>query len=292
MNVILARAYGFCFGVRDALDGALEAARSGPVTVLGELVHNPRVLEKLARAGIGSAPLDAVRPLPGRVLVTAHGAAPWRIEAWRAAGQDVGDLTCPLVHRAHRQLAELVKKGCRPVVIGQPGHVEVRGMTESFPDVAVILTAEEAAALPSAPRFGVVAQTTQPIARVRAVVDALRRAHPGAEVEFRDTVCQPTKDRQEAVEKLCRRVRLVVVVGGRRSNNTLQLCRTIEASGARALHVESAAGLRPEWFAGVTEVGLTAGTSTPEEAVAEVRGALERWETTPPAPREAEKEAA
>ncbi len=92
--------------------------------------------------------------------------------------------------------AALVSAGYFPVVIGQAGHVEVRGLTEDFPGAIVIGETADIAQLPEKARYGVVSQTTQPIERVRTLVAEIRRAHPRAEVRFADTVCKPTKDRQ------------------------------------------------------------------------------------------------
>jgi 4-hydroxy-3-methylbut-2-enyl diphosphate reductase len=102
----------------------------------------------------------------------------------------------------------------------------------------------------------------------------VRAAFPDAEVKYCDTVCQPTKERQAAARRLAAQCDVVIVVGGKSSNNTRQLARTCAAHGARVHQVESAAELRPEWLAGAETVGLTAGTSTPDQTIAEVRAAL------------------
>jgi 4-hydroxy-3-methylbut-2-enyl diphosphate reductase len=125
--------------------------------------------------------------------------------------------------------------------------------------------------------MGVISQTTQPIERVRELVEAIRAARPQSEVRFRDTVCQPTKNRQTALRKLITEVDTLVVVGGRNSNNTLQLVAAGEAAGRLVFHVESAAELRADWFATSEVVGVTAGTSTLKETVASVVEELERF---------------
>ena len=123
MNIHTATHYGMCFGVREALRRAHDAAAAGPVTVLGELVHNPVVAEQLRTLGVRTGGLDD-RASAGtvQVLITAHGASDRDRGAWREAGHRVTDTTCPLVHRAHQALASLVARGCQPVVIGQRGH--------------------------------------------------------------------------------------------------------------------------------------------------------------------------
>jgi 4-hydroxy-3-methylbut-2-enyl diphosphate reductase len=110
------------------------------------------------------------------------------------------------------------------------------------------------------------------------LVSAIRRRFPFADVRFVDTVCQPTKDRQEAMRRLIAEVDVVVVVGGPESNNSRKLAELARARGKRACQVSSASELRPEWFADARIVGVTAGTSTPERAIEDVRARLESFE--------------
>ena len=277
MEIILAEHYGLCFGVRDALKQAEAVAARGPVTILGELVHNPIALERLTAHGARQGTIDDLGSASTRnVLITAHGAADERRAAWREAGYSVMDTTCPLVRRAHRQLASLVSAGYFPVVIGQHNHVEVRGLTGDFPNAAVIGSEEDIADVPDHTQYGVISQTTQPLEKVLHLVDALRAARPAAEVRYCDTVCQPTKDRQTALRDLVARAEVVIVVGGRHSNNTRQLVLTAEAAGCRAFQVEQASEVQADWIAGSNCIGLTAGTSTLPETVHAVHERLKQ----------------
>ncbi|MBA2434628.1 MAG: 4-hydroxy-3-methylbut-2-enyl diphosphate reductase [Chthoniobacterales bacterium] len=279
MKILLAEHFGMCFGVRDAIAQAETLATAGPLTVLGELVHNPVVRERLRAQGVQESALDSLTDpeISARVMITAHGASDARRKHWRAAGYAVADGTCPLVRHAHTRLQALVAAGYFPVVIGQPGHVEVRGLTEDFSEAVVLGEMEEIAELPSHARYGVVSQTTQPIERVRRFVDAIRRARPEAEVRFADTVCKPTKDRQEALRKLLAQAEVIVVVGGRASNNTRQLVVTCRSAGRRAVHIERAEELSEADFENVAVVGVTAGTSTLAETVEAVLGRLRNF---------------
>ena len=286
MKIIRAEHFGMCFGVRDAIVQAETLAAAGPLTILGELVHNPIVRARLRSLGVTEDSLDRSAAelaaekdgpdagRPSRVMITAHGASDLRLKEWKAAGHSVADGTCPLVRHAHEQLRRLVVAGYFPVVIGRPGHVEVRGLTEDFPGAVVIEQPGEVAALPAVPRYGVIAQTTQPIERVHDLVAEIRRSHPEAEVRFVDTVCKPTKDRQRALERLIAEAELIVVVGGLTSNNTRQLVETCRAAGRRTLHLERPEDLRAADFSGVEVVGLTAGTSTLAETIEAVRARL------------------
>ena len=277
MIITLATHYGMCFGVRDALRKTHEIASQAPATVLGELVHNPVVQQHLATLGVQRGHLEVVgSSATDRVIITAHGAADRDRHAWQRAGYKVTDTTCPLVRKAHNALALLVAGGYHPVVIGQAGHVEVRGLCRDFPDAVVVENEAEVEALPIHSKFGIVSQTTQPLLKVRGLVEAIRRRHPTSEVVFRDTVCQPTKDRQDALEKLCRENQILVVIGGRNSNNTRQLSDTARRVGLTVYQIETAADLHPAWFTNAERVGVTAGTSTLDETVQSVVARLKQ----------------
>ena len=275
MKVIVADHFGICFGVRDAIAQTKALAQEGPLTILGELVHNPIVREQLRSQGIQEEP--SANAANGRVMITAHGTSDKQREALNKRGLEVADGTCPLVRYAHDQLKGLVRAGYFPVVIGLADHVEVGGLVGDFVEACVINEAADIRKLPLRRRYGIVSQTTQPIDRVRALVAEIARLYPNAKIRFVDTVCKPTKDRQLALKKLIAAVEVVVVVGGRQSNNTRQLVQTCRAAGKRSLHIERPEELQPEWFRGVAVVGLTGGTSTLPETVEAVRWRLEEF---------------
>ena len=279
MKIILAQHLGMCFGVRDAIAQAEQLAQDAPLTILGELVHNPVVRERLRAREIREGSLDALPADSHRVMITAHGASDARRAQWRSAGFDVVDGTCPLVRHAHEQLKHLVAAGYFPVVIGKPGHVEVRGLIEDFPESVVVEVPFDLLKLPRRQRYGVISQTTQPIEQVYFMVAKLRSLSPAAEVRFVDTVCKPTKNRQLALRNLIIEAEMIVVVGGRESNNTRQLVATCRTAGRRTVHIERPEELRSADFAGIQVVGLTAGTSTMRETVAAVQARLQEIST-------------
>lgn len=281
MKLLRAEHLGMCFGVRDAIALARTEAARQPVTVLGELVHNETVLADLRSHGV-RLERDLADVTTPTVLITAHGTSERRLAEVRERGHRVIEATCPLVHVAHRALAELVSRGLHPVVIGQRGHVEVQGLTGDYPECDVVLSESDIDSLTPRPRFGVVAQTTQPIGRVRELVAQLRTRFPESEVVFRDTVCQPTKQRQSAAEELAQRCDVVVVIGGANSNNTRQLVATCRRFCGRVHHVQTAGDLCEEWFQPEDTVGVTAGTSTPDSTIQAVEAALRRMERGSP----------
>jgi 4-hydroxy-3-methylbut-2-enyl diphosphate reductase len=269
MKIIRAEHLGMCFGVKDAITLALETAKREPLTILGDLVHNETVLTELRTRGIRIEQQPAAANTQ-TVMITAHGASERKLRETRGRGLNVLEATCPLVHVAHRSLAKLVGEGFHPVIIGQRDHVEVRGMTEDLAEFDVVLAEEDVDNLSERPRLGVMAQTTQPIDKVRRLVRLIRERFPKSEVRFVDTVCQPTKQRQNAAAELARRCDVVVAIGGARSNNTHELVKTSSRFCRRVYHVQTAADLREEWFRAEDTVGITAGTSTPDAVINEV----------------------
>jgi 4-hydroxy-3-methylbut-2-enyl diphosphate reductase len=269
MKILRAEHLGMCFGVRDAIALALEQAQTRPLTILGDLVHNETVLAELRARGIGFQN-DAKEVATQAVMITAHGASERKLGAVRERGLNVLEATCPLVTVAHRAVAKLVREGFHPIIIGKRDHVEVRGLTEDLAEFDVVLSEDDVQQLVERRRFGVAAQTTQPIDKVRHLVGLIRKRFPNSEVRFVDTVCQPTKQRQHAAVELAQQCDVVIVIGGTHSNNTRELVATCSNHCCRVHHVQTAEDIRTEWFYSAETVGITAGTSTPDHTIAEV----------------------
>ncbi len=288
MKIIRAEHLGMCFGVKDAIALALGAAKQAPLTILGNLVHNETVLAELRAQGIRLAQQPA-GVNTRTVMVTAHGASERVISETRGRGLNVLEATCPLVQVAHRSLAKLVREGFHPVIIGKRDHVEVRGLTGDLDQFDVVLGAEDVAKLRERPRFGVVAQTTQPVDKVRQLVRLIRDRFSRSEVCFIDTVCQPTKQRQNAAIELAQKCDVVVVIGGAHSNNTQELVKTCSHFCPRVQHVQIADDLQIDWFANAQTVGITAGTSTPDSVIKAVEQRLQKIMPVPTGAKMAEE---
>jgi len=284
MEILRAEHLGMCFGVRDAIALAHSQSADGQLTILGDLVHNEQVLANLRARGIHLRQNVADISTP-TVMITAHGASDRTINEIKQRGLNVLQATCPLVRTAHQAVAELAAAGFHPVIVGQRNHVEVRGLTGDLPAFDVILTEADIAALQPRARFGVAAQTTQPIEKVHRLVNLLRARFPESEVRFVDTVCRPTKQRQSAAIELARQCDIVIVIGGAHSNNTRELVTTCRQHCPRVHHIQTAADLRPEWFASAKTAGLTAGTSTPDEVIDAVHQRLQQFAVKHSEPR-------
>jgi 4-hydroxy-3-methylbut-2-en-1-yl diphosphate reductase len=271
MKVLRASAFGMCFGVRDAIQATAEVERPGDVTIHGELVHNERVLVQLQERGFRmSAERDRGGiPATPAVLVTAHGISHRERGRLTAAGKHLIDTTCPLVRRVHEAAMKLAAAGFDIVLIGRPGHVEVQGITEDLESCHVVASIDDVRTW-LVPKIGVICQSTTPPRLAREILSAIEEQNPLSEVRFVNTICQPTADRQAALEELCQQVDSIVVVGGANSNNTRQLANLAREAGVPVWQVQSAADLRSEWFEDCDCVGLTAGTSTLDHTIEEV----------------------
>jgi 4-hydroxy-3-methylbut-2-enyl diphosphate reductase len=221
-----------------------------------------------------AAAQDVSQVTTSTVMVTAHGTSQRTLARTRALGLTVVEATCPLVRVAHRAVMALARDGYHIVIVGQRDHVEVRGLTGDLDYFDVVLSDGEVQALDEHPRIGVAAQTTQSVERVRHLVARIRQRFPASEVRFADTICKPTKDRQTAAVDMARQAEVVIVVGGAASNNTRELVKTCAQHCARVHHVETDADLQPDWVIGAGLVGLTAGTSTPDEVIDRVEARI------------------
>jgi len=276
MRVIRADVLGMCFGVRDSLEIIDGIEDPSAITIHGQLVHNEIVQSQLESRGFAiedEANRTSTLPATRVVLITAHGISDRERQRLESAGKHLVDTTCPLVKRVHLAARGLHDEGYHVLLIGRRGHVEVEGVTEDLENFDVLESVDEVKSYPCN-RLGIVCQTTVTEANVASIRAAVTALNPGAEIKFIDTVCQPTKEHQRALERLLDRVDAVVVVGGGNSNNTRQLVARCRERDLPSFHVQSAADLDPAWFQEFATVGLTAGTSTLSETIEEVHRAL------------------
>jgi 4-hydroxy-3-methylbut-2-enyl diphosphate reductase len=266
MLILRAQHLGMCFGVKRAIAQATAAAERAPLTILGDLVHNDLVLHDLQARGIRSRhEIEEIET--ATVMITAHGASERRLAQLNARSLHVLNATCPLVAAAHKAVALLVSEGCHPVIVGRRDHAEVRGLTEDLHAFDVVLADEDVECLEERPAFGIAAQTTQPVERLHRIATLVQERFPTSRVEVMNTVCLPTILRQRSAEELARVADLVLVIGGARSNNPRELVATCQRYCTDVFHVQSAADVRAEWFGRAAIVGITAGTSTPDEVI-------------------------
>ncbi|MHB8533713.1 MAG: 4-hydroxy-3-methylbut-2-enyl diphosphate reductase [Solirubrobacteraceae bacterium] len=286
MEVVRITPRGYCHGVVEAIRIAKrvgsERAPSEKVTMLGYLVHNEHVTRELEEHGVAlvdapdrMAGLDEIDS--GTVVFTAHGISPQVVAEAERRGLHVVDATCSDVTRTHDLVRRLVDEGYHVVYIGKRGHPEPAGALGVAPDdTTLVETSAEVDELvfPPGTRLAVTCQTTLSMWDTQAIIDHLVERYP--DVAVPNEICQATQQRQEAAVLAATDVDCVVVVGSRRSSNSLRLVQVVEErAGKPAFLVDTAAELDPGWFAGMTRIGVTAGASTPTQLTREVITSIE-----------------
>ena len=274
-NVKIRRAehYGFCSGVRIAdLKVKRFAAVGGRGAILGQLVHNERVVEEMEALGVRTVD-DLAAVAEPTIIFSAHGVPPSFHERARSAGRTILDTTCKFVYDMHRESQDALAAGAHLVFIGDAKHREVIGYTNDLDPAAYHIVSTVAAAeaidWSQYAKIKVFYQTTLNAEEFEDVVRAIERR--AASVERADTICYATKQNQDAARALAHDpdVDVIVVIGGSRSANTKHLWEICHESKPSYL-VQGADDLDAEWFSNAAVVGVTAGSSTPEYVIDEV----------------------
>lgn len=275
MNISLAPQAGFCFGVKRALDLCMKTAAETDrnIFTLGPLIHSPQVVEDLAGKGIKVA--QAISEVPdGIIIIRSHGVGPEVFRQAKDLGLQVIDATCPFVKKAQNLARELKEQGYRVVVVGDKDHPEVAGIIGWTDGEGIVVeTPEQAEMLPPMEKIGVISQTTQPEANFNRIVTVLRGK--AGEIKAYNTICHATRDRQEAAVELAKTVDIMIVIGGKNSANTRKLARLCAETGTPTYQVETAAELDKSWLEGKNKIGITAGASTPDWIIEEVKRYME-----------------
>jgi len=280
MEIEKAGELDLCFGVKRAIDllkGA--ASKYGEIETLGPVAHNRQLVQELAKVGIKR--VDELGQVQGKILaITTHGVSPMVLSEIEARHIHIIDTTCPIVRRAQNAAKKLAEAGFDVIVFGQGEHAEVKGLLGwakgkgiAALDVKQIGTSSLSAAWKRSNlyRLGIISQTTQGQPAFVEFITQLMAALPPKIEELRiiNTLCQRTQRRREAAIKLARKTQLMIVVGGHNSANAKHL---IEACSpiVEAHLVEGASEVEDSWLIGKYRIGITAGMSTPNEAIEEV----------------------
>jgi 4-hydroxy-3-methylbut-2-enyl diphosphate reductase len=272
MRILLANPRGFCAGVDRAIaivERAIEKF-GAPIYVRHEVVHNRFVCDDLRAKGAVFVDHLAEVPAGSIVIFSAHGVSKAVIEEAAGRGLRVFDATCPLVTKVHLEVARMRREGREIVMIGHKGHPEVEGtMGQSADGMYLVETVSDvhALAVQTPARLAYVTQTTLSVDDAAQVVAALRERFPEIVGPKKDDICYATQNRQDAVKQLARQSEVVLVVGSPSSSNSNRLREVAELVGARAYLVDQAEQIDPDWLAGASSVGVTAGASAPEVLV-------------------------
>jgi len=283
LKVLIAAPRGFCAGVDRAIEIVERALEryGAPVYVRHEIVHNRYVVDGLkAKGAVFVEELDQV-PEGVPVVFSAHGVPKAVPAEAQRRGLEYLDATCPLVSKVHRQAERQIEAGRHIVFVGHRGHPEVIGTFGQVPEggMTLVETVADVDALdfPADTPLAFLTQTTLSVDDTAQVIAALKARYPAIVGPKAEDICYATSNRQAAVKQIAPESELVLVIGAPNSSNSLRLVEVAERCGAVARLIQRASDIEPEWLAGVSTMGLTAGASAPETLVREVIDRLGEW---------------
>lgn len=279
MNVILAQSSGFCFGVKRAMDMALETGEQAPadesVFTDGPLIHNQQALERLSERGV--VPLEKLaESLDGTIIIRSHGITPERRKRLEQTGAAILDATCPRVHKVQSIIEEHAQKGYFVIIVGDAHHAEVEGLLGYAGDAGMAIQQQNDLPPDLDPdsKVCLVAQTTQNRENFLKLAEQIKQRL--RHVEVFDTICNANRRRQEELIQLCPKVDAVVVVGGRHSGNTKRLYEIAQETGVPTFFAETSDDLDREKLEKYQTVGVIGGASTPSWILEDVVKELKR----------------
>ena len=275
MSIRIAKSAGFCFGVSRAVELVEQAAAEGKqVVTLGPIIHNRHVVDKFRGLGVGviDVPEEAQ---PGQtVIIRSHGVSRAVYEALEKRGVEIIDATCPFVKRIHTIVSRAEEEGALPVIIGTPTHPEVEGIAGWCNHCMVFENKEELEKW-AGPREELKNSSICMVSQTTSTEYLWKTCGHFAKKQFTnlkifDTICRATELRQNEAAELSEICQAMVVVGDPKSSNTGRLAMICREHCDRVFLVDNASELKAEDFAGVTDVGITAGASTPAWIIKEV----------------------
>ena len=275
MKVYLPQRIGFCFGVKNAITLAKkELEKEKEVYSLGELVHNPQVMDQLIKEGL-KVVYDLSKIKEGTVITRAHGIDYSIVEEAQKRGIKIVETTCPYVLRVQRITKLLAKESYQIVVVGSAEHPEIKSLIANTPskNVYVVKTPEEAEKIPGE-KIGVVAQTTESLDNFQNIVKNLIKNKP--EVRAFNTICEVVRERREDLKELAKKVEAIIIVGGRNSSNTKQMVKVCQLMGVKTYFVEKEEDINYQEIKKLNSIGITGGTSTPEETIRKISKMLNK----------------
>lgn len=290
MEITLSEFAGFCEGVQRAYDIVEKIAKDPevkkPIFVLGSLVHNSDVVEKVEKMGVKKVHVEG--PLPdffekikgevGTLVITAHGIGPKIYELAKEHNVPLVDTTCPRVIKVQRLAKLFFDRGTQIVMIGEKNHKEVKGIFEWAQKKPILIETEEdlcGFVADSKKKLAVISQTTQDQEFVERAAEVIKKKYPQAEIV--DSICLTTHHRQSEISQLAAKNDAVVVIGSKESANSNRLAEIAERINPKTCFVERAQDLEKTWFDGVQKVAVTAGASTPSWIIEEVMQKLRNF---------------
>ncbi|MBT7376896.1 MAG: 4-hydroxy-3-methylbut-2-enyl diphosphate reductase [Candidatus Marinimicrobia bacterium] len=276
MKITVAKDAGYCFGVRDAVNMAYDSAEEfGNVYMLGDIVHNEQVVEDLENVGTKVVKtLDDV-PKDSPILFRAHGTVNELWEEAKSKKMNIIDATCPLVHEIHHEVKRLAEDGRQIIIIGDHGHDEVVAIANQVENSMIISSTLEASKLRKMKKVGVVSQSTQMIENVQGIMNILMEKV--FDLHFVNTICYPTKRNHEQIKTLAMVNDVMIIIGSFTSANSKRLAELSSERNRNSYQVTCAEDLNVDWFKNKNSVGISAGASTPDYLIDEVKLRIQEY---------------
>tara|TARA_B100000131_G_C18070421_1_gene594200 strand:- start:519 stop:1358 length:840 start_codon:yes stop_codon:yes gene_type:complete len=276
MKIYIAKDAGYCFGVRDAVNLAYDTAKKHKsVYMLGDIVHNEKVVEDLEKVGTKVVSDLSEIPKDKPILFRAHGTTTDVWDKAKKENRNIIDATCPLVHDIHEEVRKLEKEGRRIIIIGDHGHDEVTGIASQVKKPIIISNIEEAQNYRGIKKAGVVSQSTQSIENVQEIINILMTKV--YDLNFINTICYPTKRNQEQIKELAKKCDIMLIIGSFTSANSKRLTMLSKIINNNTYQVTSKKDLNKNWFVDVKSVGISAGASTPDYLIEEVKNEIKEY---------------
>jgi len=278
MKIQLASNYGFCFGVKRAIEIAEE--HRGSVTY-GPLIHNKDEIDRLkVKFNIGLAERIEDIEADGTVVIRTHGIPKDELATLKDQNHKVIDATCPYVTTPQNIVQKMSAEGYSIVIFGDSDHPEIKGVVsyaEDMNDAFIVLEPEELEVLPLKGKVAVVSQTTkkpEDFAKIVATLMTTRK-----EIRVFNTICNATFENQDAASELAKKADIMIVIGGKHSSNTKQLHSISERDCKDSYLIENEKELVAAWFEGKNLCGISAGASTPDWIVQNVISKIQEMKT-------------
>ena len=275
MKIELAKSYGFCYGVKRAIEIAEKHPNSA---TFGPLIHNSDEINRLKN----SYNVDLVNSLDealkfDTIVIRTHGITKERLKYLKQNGKKIINATCPYVTTPQHIVENMSKEGYTIVIFGDKNHPEIQGVSSYSVDkdrTFIVLSEDELIGLPLGSKVAVVSQTTRKPQDFKKIVAAL--SVRVAELRVFNTICNATFENQDAAKELASKCDVMIVIGGKNSSNTKQLFNICKNLCSDSYHIENEKELQKEWFKDKQNCGITAGASTPDWIIQNVVKEIER----------------
>ncbi|TQV63463.1 MAG: 4-hydroxy-3-methylbut-2-enyl diphosphate reductase [Sulfurovum sp.] len=270
MEIKLASKYGFCFGVKRAIE--ISEEHKGSVTY-GPLIHNPDEIERLKK-NFNIEVANNLKDINSEdvVIIRTHGIPKNELEFLKKQNNKIIDATCPYVTKPQQIVLQMSNDGYSVVIFGDKEHPEIKGVVSYAGDknknAFIVLDPLELESLPLKSKVAVVSQTTKKPQDFLKIVNSLILNHK--EVRVFNTICNATFENQDAVKELAKEADVMIVIGGKHSSNTKQLHNIASLDCVDSYLIENKKELNAKWFINKKICGITAGASTPEWIVDEI----------------------